>query len=151
MKKLSVIYWSGTGDTAYLAKTLANSVKGEDIQVEIKSVEVATIEDIMYADYIALGCPAYTVPSDAGGEMEALEDKHMQPFINKLKDVDLSGKKVGLFGTYDWGNGQWMEEWENQMNYYNISLIDKGLAIQKDDPKGEEKIKDFGKKLINTK
>lgn len=148
MKRLSIIYWSGTGNTEILANNIAEKVKDDNIEVTIVPVQQATIEDVLYSDMIALGCPAYTIPSDLGVEMEELEDRYMKPFISSLKDIDLSGKHIGLFGTYDWGDGQWMRDWERQMDYYGLPLIDQGLIIHKDDKNIDRKVKSFVEKLI---
>ncbi len=147
MKRLSIIYWSGTGNTENLANAIAEAIENQDIEVFVMPVQQATIEDVMNSDIIALGCPAYAVPSDLGVEMEELEDKHMKPFILSLRGLDLTGKRIGLFGSYDWGDRQWMRDWERQMENYGIPLIDKGLAIHRDEKNIEDKLGEFIDKL----
>ena len=108
MKK-AVIYWSGTGNTAAMASAIAAGM-GEG--TELYSVDQFT-GDIAEYDKIAFGCPAM------GAEM--LEESEFEPMFNDCKG-SLGGKKVALFGSYGWGEGDWMRSWEDDCSASGIKL-----------------------------
>ena len=99
MSKVAVIYWSGTGNTQQMAEAVAEGAKGAGAEVSVFSVSEISAADAAAYDHLALGCPAM------GGEV--LEESEFEPFFSELEG-SLSGKKVVLFGSYDWGDGQWM-------------------------------------------
>lgn len=100
--KVAIIYASTTGNTEALANAAAEAAKNAGREVTVKTADQADIGETVSADLILLGSPAM-------GD-EVLEDS-MEEFYANLKS-SLSGKKVGLFGSYDWGDGQWMRDWE---------------------------------------
>lgn len=123
MKNIAVIYWSGTGNTQRMAVAIAEGAKAYD-ETSVKLMEAgrASKEDVVSADALALGCPAM-------GE-EALEEEEMEPFVDALEEKELSGKPLVLFGSYDWGDGQWMRDWEERMKGKGAVLLESGLIIQ---------------------
>jgi len=123
MKNIAVIYWSGTGNTQKMAVAIAEGAKTHN-EASVKLMEVgrATKEDVLSSDALALGCPAM-------GE-EVLEEEEMEPFIDSLEEKELSGKPLVLFGSYDWGDGQWMRDWEERMKEKGAVLLESGLIIQ---------------------
>lgn len=136
MKNVTVIYWSGTGNTKAMAEAIAQGA-GNDSKLIV--VDDATTEDIKNAQAIALGCPAMGA--------EVLEEASMEPFIEDIKGV-ISGKPIGLFGSYDWGDGQWMNDWVERMEGYGANVINEGLMIHlTPDDEGLEQCKDLGKNL----
>ena len=98
MSKIAVIYWSGTGNTAAMASAIAAGM-GEG--TELYSVDQFT-GDIAEYDKIAFGCPAMGA--------EQLEESEFEPMYQSLRGA-LSGKPVGLFGSYGWGDGEWLRTW----------------------------------------
>ena len=102
MSKLAVIYWSGTGNTEAMARAVAEGAARAGAAPDLFSVSQITPEDAAGYDALALGCPAMGA--------EALEEAEFEPFFTALEG-SLSGKKVGLFGSYGWGDGQWMRDW----------------------------------------
>ena len=100
--KVAIVYASTTGNTEALANAAAESAKNAGREVTVKTADQADIGETLSADLILLGSPAM-------GD-EVLEDS-MEEFYANIKS-SLSGKKVGLFGSYDWGDGQWMRDWE---------------------------------------
>lgn len=100
MNKTAVIYWSGTGNTQAMAEAVAQGAEGQLFAVS----EISAAEAAAY-DALALGCPAM-------GD-EVLEENEFEPFFSEL-EASLAGKKVALFGSYGWGNGQWMREWQER-------------------------------------
>jgi flavodoxin I len=97
MKKISVIYWSGTGNTQEMAVAVAEGAKAEGAEVNIVSVDKAAKEDVLNADAVALGCPAMGC--------EVLEEAEMEPFVVMIEKERLEGKPIALFGSFDWGDG----------------------------------------------
>ncbi|NLM04791.1 MAG: flavodoxin, partial [Clostridiales bacterium] len=98
MAKVSIIYWSGTGNTEIMAENIAEGAKSAGVEVELLNVSEASIDNVINADVVALGCSA------AGAE--ELDYDEMEPFVESLEEKGLSGKKMVLFGSYDWGDGE---------------------------------------------
>ena len=102
MSKLAVIYWSGTGNTQAMAQAVAEGAKDAGADVTLLTVSETTADAAAAYGKLALGCPAM-------GD-EVLEEVEFEPFFQGL-EARLSGKRVSLFGSYGWGDGQWMREW----------------------------------------
>ena len=115
MKK-AVIYWSGTGNTAAMASAIAAGM-GEG--TELYSVDQFT-GDIAEYDKIAFGCPAM-------GD-EVLEEGEFDPFFSSIEGK-LGGKKVALFGSYGWADGQSMRDWAERTTKTGANLYDDGLMV----------------------
>ena len=98
--KAAVIYWSGTGNTEQMAQAIADAAGAELFAVSDFSGSVADY------DRIAFGCSAM-------GD-EVLEEDEFEPFFASIEG-DLSGKTIALFGSYGWGDGQWMREWQDRV------------------------------------
>ena len=124
--KNAVIYWSGTGNTAAMAKAIAAAM-GED--TEILSVDKFTGSVADY-DKIAFGCSAM-------GD-EVLEEAEFEPFFASIEG-SLKGKKVALFGSYGWGDGQWMRDWADRTAKAGANLYDEGLIVN-GFPEGDAKV-----------
>lgn len=105
MSKVAVVYWSGTGNTAKMADLVAEGAKEKGADVDL--LTSAEFSKDMVGNYsgIAFGCPSMGA--------EVLEEMEFQPMWDDVKDV-LSGKKVALFGSYGWGDGEWMRNWEEE-------------------------------------
>jgi len=101
MKKITIIYWSGTGNTQKIAVSVAEGAKLESTEVNLFSVNKAKIEDVLNSDAIALGCPSMG--------NEELEEFEMEPFVKGIEKENLKGKSIALFGSYDWGDGQYKQ------------------------------------------
>ena len=102
MKKTAVIYWSGTGNTKQMAEAVLEGMKSagaEAALLEAAQVDASTFSGV---DAVAFGCPAMG--------SEVLEEMEFEPMFSACKS-HLSGKKVALFGSYGWGDGQWMRDW----------------------------------------
>ena len=99
MESIAVIFWSGTGNTATMAQEV---VAGTGGQAKLINVTDINADEAAAYDKLALGCPSM-------GD-EVLEEDEMEPFFTALEGK-ISGKKVVLFGSYDWGDGQWMRDW----------------------------------------
>ena len=111
MSKLAVIYWSGTGNTEAMARAVAEGAKAAGAEVDLLTcAEVGTIDGY---DAVALGCPAMG--------SEELEDGEFLPMLEGIEPA-LPGKKAALFGSYGWGDGEWMRSWEARCAEKSISL-----------------------------
>lgn len=116
--KVAIVYASTTGNTEALANAAAEAAKNAGRDVTVKTADQAVIGETLSADLILLGSPAM-------GD-EVLEDS-MEEFYANLKS-SLSGKKVGLFGSYDWGDGQWMRDWEENAKSSGAIVIGTVIA-----------------------
>ncbi|MDU4959584.1 MAG: flavodoxin [Sporomusaceae bacterium] len=139
MKTIAVVYWSGTGNTKSMAEAVAAGAAADGIEVKLWSVDEASLNDVVQADGIALGCPSMG--------SEVLEESEMEPFVAAL-EANVAGKPVVLFGSYGWGDGQWMRDWAERMEAAQAKLPAEGL-IQQDAPDAacEEACKELGGKL----
>lgn len=141
MKKAVVIYWTGTGNTEVMANEIAKGMKSDDVEVNVVQVDDASKDMVIEADIVALGCPSMGA--------EVLEEDSMEPFVESLSDVDFSGKKLGLFGSYDWGDGEWMRDWKERMEGYGATVVGEGLIVHlTPEAEGVEQCMDLGEDLV---
>ena len=130
---VTIVYWSGTGNTEAMANEIEAAAKGAGAEVEKMLFDDTTVDAVAGKDVILLGCPAM------GGE--ELEETVVEPFFAELAGK-LSGKKVGLFGSYGWGTGDWMETWKQRVIDAGANLI--GTAIVNKTPNDYEECKALG-------
>ena len=104
----AVIYWSGTGNTEAMAQAIA---EGAGVDAQTVSQFSGNVEEL---DAIALGCPAMGA--------EVLEEDEFEPFFTSIEGK-LSGKKVLLFGSYGWGDGEWMRSWQDRVTASGAELV----------------------------
>ena len=129
MSKILVVYWSGTGNTEAMAEKLRDGIESVGAGVNLKTVSEISAADIADYDKVAFGCPSMGV--------EVLEEDEFEPFFLDCEDK-LSGKKIALFGSYGWGDGQWMLDWEDRVNNLGANLFQgKGLTVNST-PEGED-------------
>ena len=105
MSKVAVVYWSGTGNTQTMADAVAEGAKAAGAEVSVVEAGNFSPDQVSAYDGIAFGCPAM-------GD-EVLEESEFDPMFTDVEKV-LSGKKIALFGSYGWGDGQWMRDWEER-------------------------------------
>ena len=121
MKSIAVIYWSGGGNTEKMSEKVAKGAKTEETTVTLQRVESFNVEKIAEYHALALGCPAM------GNEV--LEEDTMEPFVQVLEKLGLQEIPLALFGSYDWGGGQWMRDWEERMKKAGAKLVAAGLNV----------------------
>ncbi len=140
MSKAAVIYWSSTGNTEAMAQAVAEGAKAAGAEVELIEVANISADDALAYDVLALGCPAMGA--------EELEDSEMEPFFSDLEGK-LSGKKLVLFGSYDWGDGEWMRTWYDRAKEAGAELLtDEGLIVNNTpDDDGLAACRELGAKL----
>ena len=114
MSKVAVVYWSGTGNTEAMANAVADGAKKAGAEAELLGCSDLTAAKVAEYDAIAFGCPAMGA--------EELEDGTVEPFVSELEGF-ASGKKVALFGSYDWGDGEWMRTWAERMEQAGAQIV----------------------------
>jgi flavodoxin short chain len=122
MKKILVAYWSGSGNTEIMAQQVAKGAEDGGAEVTLQPVGKVSPEMAGAAEALAFGCPAM-------GD-EELEEDEMEPFIGKLSKAELDGKALGLFGSYDWGDGQWMKTWAGRMSGLGAKVDGEGIITR---------------------
>lgn len=105
MSKVAVVFWSGTGNTEQMAEAVAEGAKSAGAEVTLANVNDFDSSSVADFDGIAFGCPAMGA--------EVLEDSEFEPVFNECESA-LNGKSIALFGSYGWGDGEWMRNWEEQ-------------------------------------
>lgn len=103
MNKLAVVYWSGTGNTEAMAEAVVEGAKEKGAEVVSFSASDFDSAKLEQFDAIAFGCPAMGA--------EVLEESEFEPMFSGCKPK-LNGKRIALFGSYGWGDGEWMRTWE---------------------------------------
>ena len=106
MSDIYVIYWSGTGNTEMMAGAVAEGIQAAGGHANVLDVASASADVLKDEKAFALGCPAMG--------SEQLEEGDMEPFVEEVEKF-AAGKTIGLFGSYDWGDGDWMREWASRM------------------------------------
>ena len=103
MSKVAVVYWSSTGNTEAMADAVVEGAKEKGADVTLYECADFRPELVGEYDAIAFGCPAMGA--------EELEDSEFEPMFSDCEGK-LGGKKIALFGSYGWGDGEWMRTWE---------------------------------------
>ena len=140
--KIAVIYWSGTGNTETMAENVKKGIENSGGNADIFNVSSFDIGNINNYSKLALGCPAMGA--------EVLEESEFQPFYDSIRG-SLTGKKVALFGSYDWGDGEWMRNWQEDVSSAGASLVKDGLiANLTPDDKALDECKYLGEALLKA-
>lgn len=140
MSKIVVAYWSGTGNTEMMAESIAEGIKSAGKEAEVVTMDDYNASELKEYECFALGCPSM-------GD-EELEDSIAEPFINEVEGF-VSGKKVALFGSYDWGDGEWMRTWTQRMEEAGAVIVGgEGLICNNEpDDEAKENCKKLGAEL----
>jgi flavodoxin short chain len=118
MSKIAVVYWSGTGNTEAMAKKVAEGAKAAGADVSCFNVSEFNAGSIDNYNAIAFGCPAMGA--------EQLEDSEFEPVFEACLPK-VKGKSIGLFGSYGWGEGDWMRSWEDTCRGAGAVLVSEGV------------------------
>ncbi|MDD3277674.1 MAG: flavodoxin [Lachnospiraceae bacterium] len=121
MSKIAVVYWSSTGNTEAMAQAVAEGVKNAGSEVNLIEASAFSAEEAETYDAIAFGCPAMGA--------EVLEEDEFDPMFTACEEK-LSGKKLGLFGSYGWGDGEWMRDWEDRCREDGAVLVCDSVICQ---------------------
>ena len=114
MEKIYVIYWSMSGNTQAMAEAIAKGINDSGKEAVVQYVSEASVSELQDAKVFALGCPAMGA--------KVLEEGEMEPFVSEVEGI-AAGKKIALFGSYGWGDGQWMRDWEERMSGCGAAII----------------------------
>lgn len=136
---MKVVYWSSTGNTERMAEMLGEEIKNAGGEAEVCELSTVSPADLAGEDVFALGASAM-------GD-EELDEGEVEPFIEEL-EKSVSGKKVALFGSYDWGDGEWMRKWEERMKEAGAEVV--GTVIANNEPGDEDQanLAELAKKLV---
>ncbi len=132
MDKIYVVYWSMTGNTQAMAEAIGKGITDAGKEAVVIYVGDASIEDLQKAKVFALGCPAMGA--------EVLEESEMEPFVCSVEGI-ANGKTIALFGSYGWGDGQWMRDWEDRMSSCGANVLN-GEGLMCHEVPDEEAIAD---------
>lgn len=140
MAQISIVYWSGTGNTELMAQKVAEGVREAGQEAVVLSVDLADVSELKKARAFALGCPSMGA--------EQLEETQMEPFMCDLEN-GIGGKQIGLFGSFGWGGGEWMRDWEERVRNVGASVVgEEGIIVNgAPDEEAEEKCKELGRAL----
>lgn len=138
---ISVVYWSGTGNTEAMANALAEGIREAGGEAVLQAADSANAAELAKEDIFALGCPSMGA--------EELEESVMEPFVSELEGM-VQGKKILLFGSYGWGDGEWMRNWEERMKNAGAELITGEGIIANEEPDAEavEALKAAGRAMV---
>lgn len=103
MRKVAVVYWSGTGNTEAMAAAVAEGIREKGAEAALFTAAEFDASMVDNFDAIAFGCPSMGA--------EQLEESEFEPMFSAC-EPKLQGKKIALFGSYGWGDGEWMRNWE---------------------------------------
>lgn len=134
MARIAVVYWSGTGHTEAMAEAVARGCGGELFTASAFAPEMVSAYDA-----IAFGCPSM-------GD-EQLEESEFAPLFAACKPF-LPGKRIALFGSYGWGDGEWMRDWEADCrNKGAVMASDFVICNGEPDADAKEACRNLGKAL----
>lgn len=141
--KIGIVYWSGSGNTEKIAQLVGKGAAEAGADVTLKHVSDIAPEEIGAFGLLALGSPAM-------GD-EGIEESEMEPFVSSIM-TELGGKRVALFGSYGWGDGEWIRKWAESVAASGAEIIEPTLTI-KEAPEGEaaQRCADYGQMLANLK
>lgn len=138
--KTAVIYWSGSGNTEAMANAVLEGMKEAGAEAVLMTPDQVNAGALAEFSGIALGCPAMGA--------EVLEESEFEPMYQSIKG-SLSGKKIGLFGSYGWGTGEWMDSWKSDCENSGISLEEEPVICQESpDDDALAQCKALGKALV---
>ena len=134
---MKVIYWSQTGNTQKMAELIAKGIEEGGKEAELVELDNISIDDLNDEKVIILGSPA--------SGTEELEETQVEPFVQSLEGK-IQGKKVALFGSWGWGEGEYLTNLEERIKSYGGEIVGESLSVM-GSPEGEDEAKcvEFGK------
>ena len=139
MSKVSIVYWTQGGNTQAMAEAIGEGVTAAGGEADVVFVSDANIADLKAEGAFALGCPAMGA--------EELEETEFAPMFDAVKSA-LAGKSVGLFGSYGWGDGEWMRTWEEDCGAAGINRVsDSVICCEAPDDEALAACRALGRKL----
>lgn len=139
MSKIAVVYWSSTGNTEAMANAVVEGAKNAGADVTLYTAAEFTANLVDDFDAIAFGCPAMGA--------EVLEDSEFEPMFQDCESK-LKGKKIALFGSYGWGDGEWMRTWEDTCRDAGANLVcESVICMEAPDDEAEANCRNLGAAL----
>ena len=140
MDKVYIIFWTQGGNTGAMASAIGDGVKTAGKEPVFLSPSEANVSELKELNGFAMGCPAMGC--------EVLEETEMEPFVSEVESI-IKEKKIVLFGSYGWGDGQWMRDWEERMKSAGAIIIGGEGIIAHEMPQDAdiERCNNFGKQL----
>ena len=141
MEEFYVVYWSQTGNTKEMAEAVGAGIEEAGKTAKVVEVGSVSADELKDAAVFALGCPAMGA--------EVLEEEEMEPFVAEVEKF-ASGKKIALFGSYGWGDGEWMRDWETRMQSAGATLVGGAGVMCNEAPDADavEACKTLGKQMV---
>ncbi len=140
MSKIAVVYWSGTGNTEAMAEAVAQGARQTGASVSRFTAPEFSASQVEEYDAIAFGCPSMGA--------EQLEESEFEPMFTDCQGK-LSGKKIALFGSYGWGDGEWMRNWEDTCRDIGAVLAcDSVICQETPDEEAEVSCRKLGAALV---
>ena len=136
--KTAVVYWSGTGNTEAMAQAVAEGMTAAGAEAALLTPDQVQPGDLNAYGAIAFGCPAMG--------SEELEYDEFQPMWDEVKET-LGDKKVVLFGSYSWAEGEWMDNWKADADEAGVNVVDSVICYDAPDDEGETACKALGAEL----
>jgi flavodoxin short chain len=125
--RIGIIFWSGMGNTERMASLIRQGAEASGASVTLKNVADASADELSGYDAVALGSPAICAE---------IEESEMSPFV-KAATPALAGRRAALFGSYGWGDDEWLRKWADEMRAAGVNLILDGLAVR-ESPEGSD-------------
>lgn len=139
MSKVAVVYWSGTGNTEQMANAVCEGAREAGAEVALLTSAAFQADQMDDYDAVAFGCPSMGA--------EVLEEEEFEPMFTGC-ETKLSGKKIALFGSYGWGDGEWMREWESRCKDKGaVFACDFVICNEEPDAGAQAACKELGKAL----
>lgn len=139
MSKVAIVYWSGTGNTKAMAAEVLEGARGAGAEAECLDCSQFHPESMDAFDAVAFGCPSMGA--------EQLEEAEFEPMFQALESK-LKGKKIALFGSYGWGDGEWMRNWEESCAGKGATLVhDSVICTNAPDEEAKEQCQALGRAL----
>lgn len=141
--KISVVFWSQSGNTAAMADAVGQGITEAGKEAEVIEVSSASLDALKEEKVFALGCPAMGA--------EVLEESEMEPFVAEVESF-AAGKTIALFGSYGWGDGEWMRDWTDRMTSAGATVVNgEGLICHETpDEDGLSECVELGKALAQN-
>ena len=140
MDEIMVVYWSQTGNTEAMAQAVAQGIEEAGKKAKLAEVSAVSAADLKDAKAFALGCPAMGA--------EVIEEDEMEPFVAEVEGF-ASGKTIGLFGSYGWGDGQWMRDWASRFENAGAVIVggEGVICVESPDDEAVNACKKLGNEL----
>ncbi len=140
MSKVAVVFWSGTGNTQAMAEAVAEGARTKGAEVTVLGPSEFGADQVALYDAIAFGCPSMGA--------EVLEEEEFEPMFASVEGA-LHGKKIALFGSWGWGGGAWMNDWEARCNDAGVLMQHTPVMCQEaPDDAALAECKELGESLV---